>query len=405
MTGRPHVAVVTSHPIQYQAPWFRALAQTVDLDVYFCHRQDARDQASAGYDLEFEWDVPLLGGYRHHWLENRSANPSVFAFAGCDTPGIDDVIGSGGFDACIVSGWYLKSYLQAIRACRRHAVKVLVRGDSRLGTQRSAIKSTLKWVPYRVLLNRIDAHLYVGQANKEYLRHYGVADERLFFAPHFVDNDFFARGAERARADGTAASIRDRFQIPGDATVALFVGRLIAQKRVTDLLQALMRTRQSGANIHVLVVGSGPEAGELQALAARLDVPAHFAGFVNQRQLPAFYAASSAIVMPSEETWGLVVNEAMACGLPAIVSSSVGCAPDLLTEDATGYSYPIGDAGALADALLRLLSKRRDRGDAMARAVRTRIARYSCEAAVRGTMAALAGVTREGSAARQQEAV
>ncbi len=402
--------MVTSHPIQYQAPWFRALAQVVDLDVYFCHRQDAAGQAAAGFDTPFEWDVPLVDGYRHHWLDNHAARPDVSRYRGCDTPGIDTVLAEGGFDACIVNGWYLKSYVQAIRACRKHRVKVLVRGDSHLGTPRSFLKSAVKWLPYRLLLNRVDAHLCVGKANESYLRHYGVPAKKLFLVPHFVDNEFFARLAGRARGDGSGQRIRERFAIPPGAIVALFVGRLVAQKRVEDLIAALAALGQrSGASIHGLIVGSGPRMGDLQALARRLDVPAHFAGFCNQTQLPAFYAAADVLVLPSDgrETWGLVVNEAMACGRPAIVSDAVGCRADLVEEGATGWSFPLGDTDRLAGALRRASVELRARPDELRQSVLARIDRYTCSIAVDATMKALTaihaveGADRRAGAARQ----
>src|SRR5687768_15584731 len=102
----PRIAVVTSHPIQYQAPWFQALARRLDLVVFFAHRQDARGQAAAGFGHEFEWDLPLLEGYDHEWLHNVAARPSVDVFSGCDTPEVLDRLAVGRFDACIVNGWY-----------------------------------------------------------------------------------------------------------------------------------------------------------------------------------------------------------------------------------------------------------------------------------------------------------
>ena len=165
MTAR--LAIVTSHPIQYQAPWFRALAQATDLEVFFCHRQDAAGQAAAGFGVEFDWDVPLLDGYRHTWLENRARHPGVSSFSGCDTPEISARLRAGRFDACLVCGWYLKSYLQAILAARRSGIPVLCRGDSQLATTRAAAWRAAKYLPYRWLLGGIGAHLYVGKANYE----------------------------------------------------------------------------------------------------------------------------------------------------------------------------------------------------------------------------------------------
>ncbi len=389
---RYRLAIVASHPIQYQAPWFRALTRATDLDVFFCHRQDASDQANAGFDGPFEWDVPLLDGYRYHWLENRARRPNVFSYRGCDTPGIDQAIAGGRFGACIVSGWYLKSYVQAIRACRRHRVAVFLRGDSHLGTPRSPVRSAVKWLPYRLLLSRVDGHLSVGQANRAYLRHYGVPEPKLFFVPHFVDNDFFAQGAECARKDGTAGAIRQRLGIPDPAMVALFVGRFVPKKRPGDFVAAIAAAAtRSAVPIVGLMVGSGPLMAQTEALARRLDAPVRFAGFRNQAELPACYASADVLVLPSDgaETWGLVVNEAMACGIPAVVSEAAGCAPDLIVEGRTGYTFPLGDTAALADRLAEVGARLAADAVGVRRGVEAHISTYSCARAVEATLAAL----------------
>src|SRR5205823_11678045 len=78
------IAALASHPVQYQAPWYRALARICDLHVFFAHRVTPADQARAGFDVAFEWDVPLVEGYAHEWLPNLSARPGVDRFRGCD---------------------------------------------------------------------------------------------------------------------------------------------------------------------------------------------------------------------------------------------------------------------------------------------------------------------------------
>jgi glycosyltransferase involved in cell wall biosynthesis len=388
------VAVVTSHPIQYHSPWFRALAQVVDLEVFYCHRQDAAGQAAAGFGHPFEWDVPLLEGYRYRWLENVSPTPQVESFRGCDTPAVAALVREGGYDACVVTGWYLKSYWQAIRACWNARVPILMRGDSHLGTPRSALKSAAKFVPYAWMLRQMDAHLFVGEANREYLRHYGVPETQLFFTPHFVDNDRFSRSADQAREGGAAAAFRATAGVPKDAVVFLFAGKLIARKRAIDFVQALAGLRASGRLVHGIVVGSGPEEADLRQQAEMLGAPVHFAGFINQTALPVAYAAADCLVLPSSnETWGLVVNEAMACGVPAIVADCVGCATDLVVPGETGFIYPAGDAPQLWDRMTHVVDAlERDRACFDA-AVRSRISRYACDDAVAGTLAALESVT------------
>jgi len=386
----PRVAIVASHPVQYQAPWFRALAQRLDLEVFFCHRQDGNGQAAAGFGQAFDWDVPLLDGYPFHWLTNISQRPGVDAFGGCDTPELALRLREGRFDACLVNGWYLKSYVQAIRACWRGGVPVLVRGDSQLATRRSSLKSAVKYLPYRWFLNRVDAHLYVGAANRAYLQSYGVPDEKLFFAPHFVDNDFFRLGADAATRSGAAARFREAAGVPASAIVFLFVGKFIARKRPFDFIEAIARC-PAGAGISALMVGSGPLEDELEHYAERLSAPVTFLGFRNQSELPVCYAAADALVLPSDgrETWGLVVNEAMACGRPAIVSHTVGCARDLISPS-TGVVFPEGDVAGLAAAMQQIAARLRFAGAEMANAASATVERYTPASATNGLLAALA---------------
>ena len=225
-------------------------------------------------------------------------------------------------------------------------------------------------------------------------RHYGVPESQLFFTPHFVENDRFNKGADRARENGAAAAFRAAAGVPPGAVVFLFAGKLIVRKRVIDFVQALAGLRASGRLVHGIVVGSGPEESDVRQQAQMLGAPVHFAGFLNQTELPVAYAAADCFVLPSStETWGLVVNEAMACGLPAIVSDGVGCATDLVVPGETGFVYPAGDAPQLWDRMLRLVDLLdRDRS-AFDAAVRSRISRYACDDAVAGTLSALEFVT------------
>jgi glycosyltransferase involved in cell wall biosynthesis len=385
------LAIVASHPIQYQAPWFRALAETTDLTVFFCHRQQPADQAKAGFGVAFDWDVPLLQGYRHEWLTNRSSAPDVSRAGGCDTPEIGDILRDGNFDACIVSGWYLKSYIQAIHACRRHRIPVLLRGDSHLHTPRPKLVSFAKYLPYRWLLGGVDGHLYVGTANKDYLRHFGVPESRLFFVPHFVDNDFFAERAARAREAQAGLSLRASLGAGESTSLFLFGGKLIQKKRPLDFVRALALAREKTSEVAGVVVGDGPLFSETQELTRRLSAPVAFAGFRNQTELPAYFAASDGLVLPSDgrETWGLVVNEAMACGLPAVVSRAAGCAADLIDDGETGYQVDVGNVDQLSQAMLAVHDRRLRDPQSFRPAVLKKISHYTIAAAVKGTLGAV----------------
>ena len=388
----PRVAIVASHPVQYQAPWFRALAREVDLHVFFCHRQTPGGQAAAGFGRAFDWDVPLLDGYAHDWLANRSPAPGVDRFGGCDTPDVRDRLQAGRFDACIVSGWYLKSYLQAARACWALGIPCLFRGDSQLGGSR--LKEMGKFIPYRWFLRRADAHLYVGHANRQYLRHYGVDEARLFHVPHAVDNDRFAAAADDARRSGRAAALRRGWGAETASTVFMFAGKLIPKKRPSDFVRALAALGAAGHDVRGVMVGSGPLQSELQVEAERGGARVVFAGFQNQTAMPDYYAAADAVVLPSDrrETWGLVVNEAMASGLPAIVSDAAGCAADLVVAGRTGFTFALGVVDDLAARMLELRQALATDRASMTAAMAERMVRYSIPAAVRGTLDALSAV-------------
>jgi glycosyltransferase involved in cell wall biosynthesis len=204
------------------------------------------------------------------------------------------------------------------------------------------------------MLKHVDACLSIGTLNKEYYRSLGVPDHKILFAPFCVDNSVFDLGSGRAEARRKA---RCKLEITPEAKVILFVAKLIARKRPSDLIKALGNLSSKHSDAVLLLVGSGEDEASLRELADCSDVDVRFVGFKNQRELPSLYAASDVFVLPAEgEPWGLVVNEAMAAGLPVIVTDDVGAAPDLVTGKGTGLVYPTGDIASLGQALDDLLS-------------------------------------------------
>lgn len=348
---RRRIGFLVSHPIQYYTPVFRELARRCDLTVFFAHRQDATGQGQAGYGVAFDWDVDLLSGYESQFLKNVARAPSTQSFAGCNTPEIADRISDGRFDAFVVPGWSLRSYWQAVRACRRARVPVMVRGDSQLAGQRGGAVGRVKGVVFPHMLKQFDACLYVGRRNREYLEHYGVPAGRMFFSPHCIDNDAFKRASDAARDAGRQSAANRRRRV-------LFVGRLVDSKRPLDMVQAVTRLVAAGQPVELVVAGAGELSGQMEEAARAGGVDARFLGFVNQSGLPAVYASSDVVVLPSTavETWGLVVNEAMACGIPAVVSDAVGCGPDLIEPGVTGAVAPLDDVPALATAIASVLA-------------------------------------------------
>jgi glycosyltransferase involved in cell wall biosynthesis len=378
------LAILTSHPIQYYAPLFRELAQRIDLEVLYAHRPTPKQQGAAGFGTAFDWDVDLLSGYSYRFLRNVSKDPGTQTFSGCDTPEVGATLRSGKFDALLLTGWHLKSYVQGLLSAKRSDTPVMVRGDSHLDTPRHIAKRFAKALTYPALLRLFDAALYVGVRNRAYYEHYGFPSQRLFHAPHCVDTRWFA---SRATAEAGHA-LRSQLGVLPEEQVVLFAGKLVSFKRPLDVVEAVAEVARSRA-VSLMVAGAGPLAPAMSARARTLGLRLHALGFCNQSNMPAAYAASQVLALPSSgrETWGLVCNEALACGKPIVVSDAVGSAPDLAADGNVGRTFGLGDTVGLAAAITATLN-----APASAAQIRAISEAYSIEAAVAGIEEALSAI-------------
>lgn len=354
------LAIVVSHPIQYYAPWFRHLAQQpgLELRVFYLWDFGVTAQVDRGFGHALQWDLPLLDGYAHEFVTNRSKDPGTHRFRGLDNPELVPRLAKWKPDAILLFGYAYWSHLRVLLSPRLTKVPLLLRGDSHdLGRPRGARSTLSRWTR-RLLFKRFARFLAVGKANTDYYRKAGVPAECIYFVPHCVDNDRFRDAAPQATLE--ASAWRRELGIPADALVVLFAGKFEPQKRPLDLLAAFSLARPSHGNHQgtgpvLLFVGSGELEAELR-LRAGVEVgrSVFFVPFQNQRQMPNVYAMADLLVLPSQsESWGLAVNEAMSMGRVVIVSSHVGCGPDLVRSGVTGW---IHEAGSVSD-LGRLLSE------------------------------------------------
>jgi glycosyltransferase involved in cell wall biosynthesis len=387
------VALFATHPIQYHVPWYQKLAARPELDlkVFFGFEPDAVQQG-VGFGVGFHWDIPLREGYASEVMQNVARRPSLGVFSGCDTPQVGKHLRAWAPDVAILTGWHSKMLVQAWWAAVRQRVPRILRGESNAMRRRGLWKRA----GHRIWLSGFDEFLAIGKSNREFYRQGGVPDRRIHDCPYFVDNERFGAGAEVLR--DRRARLRHEWSIADDATCYLFCGKLIPKKRPFDLVEALRRARAVAPSIHLLVAGTGELMAKLQATATAAPLPVTFAGFLNQTEIVRAYVAADCLVLPSDagETWGLVVNEAMACGLSALVSDQVGCAPDLVVEGITGATFPMGDVEALAGRMIEFAGNApalRTMGDNARRRV---MAAYSVERAVEGTLAAIDAIVARG---------
>lgn len=371
---------LSTHPIQYTTPLFRKLAARRDVDfcVYYCHQASPQEQSAAGFGVPFDWDIGLLGGYEHRFLKNISAKPATSGFWGMDIPEIGSQIAKDKLDALIINGWHFKGAFQGMFACWRQRVPVLLKSDSFLLTARSRSTLAVKRLTYPRFMRRAGGFLAAGQLARDYFVHYGADPERIFVVPHCLDDVRIGEDARRYAPE--RARIRATWNI-GEGDIAwVFAGKFIEKKRPLDFVKSVAElNRQDGKSVGIMI-GDGPLRRECEEYASSHNVPVRFVGFLNQSEIVRGYLAGDALILPSSagETWGLVVNEAMLCGLPCFVSDQVGCGPDLIEEGMTGAVFSFGDPLGCARKLRQYA--RADLLTRMGGTARTRSVRYSVEA-------------------------
>ncbi len=378
------LAVFITHPIQYITPWLQLLAQQkgIDLTVYYGHLPDAHQQGQ-DFDIPFKWDIPLLDGYKWRVLSNCIYNCKRKTILK-NMLEISRNLNRVKADVAIITGWQEPILWQAILFCLWKNIPQIIRCESNAMRKRAWFVRCV----HRLLLHRFKAFLAIGRANQTFYLQYGILEKSIFPCKYCVDNQRFLSQFQVIIKQRN--QIRSEFSIPPERFCFLFVGKLTPKKRLMDLLWALKLAIKRDVPIHLLVIGTGKLMKPARTFVEKYQLPVTFAGFLNQNEVVRAYVAGDCLVLPSDfgETWGLVVNEAMGCGLPAIVSNRVGCGPDLIEEGVTGFIFPFGDINTLADKMLitALGKKHREMG---ANAKNRVVEQYSIKKAVWGTLQAL----------------
>lgn len=380
--SRRKLAIVSTHPIQYYAPVFRALAASdqIDLRVFYTWSQAETDGVfDPGFGTEVKWDIPLLDGYTHQFVPNLAKRPGLDHFGGLHTPALVREIQAWRADAVLIYTWNSQSHLHALRRLKGR-LPVLFRGDSTLLDQRAWWRVLLRRLFLTWVYSHVDVAIAVGTHNRNYFKWCGLPLQRIVLAPHSVDTVRFA--ADSAGHEHRAAEWRHHLGIGPEAVVILFAGKLQRKKNPGLLLDAF-RTLKNGS--HLVFVGNGELESELKARAA-VHERVHFMPFQNQSLMPAVYRLGDVFVLPSqgpEETWGLALNEAMASGRAVIASSKVGGACDLIHSTENGWIFESGDRKALEDILRRAVICGRPGLHAMGRAAQALSANWSTEESAR----------------------
>ena len=326
------IAILSSHPIQYNAPLFALIAKEEEIELMVFYTWGEQSMG-AKFDPDFgktiEWDIPLLDGYAYTFAQNTSKDPGSHHFKGIINPTLNQEIERWGAEVVWVWGWSFDSHLKAMRHFKGK-IPVWFRGDSTLLDEPKGF--SIKKLARRLFLiwvyKHIDKAFYVGTHNKAYYRKHGLTESQLVYAPHAIDNErFFDLSGEKS----IQASIwRENLGFKEEDIVLLFAGKYEPRKNPLFLVQ-LMKTIQT-ESIKLVMVGNGPLEKTLKESLSK-DKRVTFLDFQNQSKMPILYRIADYYVLPSiSETWGLGINEALASGTKVIASKSCGGAQDLINK-------------------------------------------------------------------------
>ena len=344
MTRR--LVILTEIISPYRIPLFNVLAKRPDINLHviFLAENDPNLRQWQTYKDEIEFSYQVLpswrkriGGYNAllNWGTRRALAQSA-----------PDVILCGGYN-------YIASW-QAQFWARWHAVPLFLWSESNAQDLRGWHR------PVEFLKSEFLRHctgfVVPGRSAMEYLLGHKVRKECIFFAPNAVDNELFAAAAGQARQH----EMRNRRDLALPQRYCLFAGRLVREKGVFELLSAYAKLEAPlREQVGLVFVGDGDCRQRLQREAASISPGmVKFAGFAQRELLAVYYALAEMLILPTySDTWGLVVNEAMACGLPVILSRAAGCAAELLKENWNGLLVPPMDVPSLTSAMRNLVCR------------------------------------------------
>ncbi|MFC1490908.1 glycosyltransferase family 4 protein [Candidatus Latescibacterota bacterium] len=381
---KTRLAIFATHPIQYQAPIWRQLANTPDLEVvvYYFNDSFLNGVIDPGFGVSVTWDVPLLEGYNNEFL---SRDADIARPLSVKIPHIDTILKKGKFDWVMLEGYIYHFERQVIRAAKRIGIKVVMRGEFSDLRARNPLKTFIRNRYLKWFYSHVESFCYIGENAKRHLLSRNINEKKLFFSPYNVDTDLL----REQNNIFDRASTRLRLGLSDKHVTFLFSGKLIPRKEPLLLLDAIEKLPDH-TNVALIILGDGPlKKVVLERGSALLGERFLFQGFVNQSQLGQYFLAADVFVHPSNhETWGLVVNEAMQFGLPAIVSDMVGCHRDLVVEGVTGYVFPSGDPDMLASCMQKLFGNKK-LSKKLGQNAFEKISNYSTQYAAKGILNAI----------------
>ncbi|MBA4196794.1 MAG: hypothetical protein C0459_04495 [Chitinophaga sp.] len=373
--------VINSHPIQYFAPLYRQITadSNIQLNVLYCSDTGIEAQMDKGFGVKLAWDIPLLQGYPYHFLKNYSGKPSVNSFWGLINPGIIRFLFTNQKKYIWVHGWNSFTNVLVIIVGRLCGHKICLRAETPWNQEllKPSKLTALKQFYLKLLFLNVHYFFYIGSQNKLFYQQLHIAEKKMVFVPYSVDNAFFTN----AGLNSNKQKLSEHFVWYNGRKVILYSGKYIAKKNPLDLIEAFALLKRN--NCVLVMVGEGELREQMQKKIEDYGMAGNIilTGFINQSQIPLYYAAADVFVMCSGlgETWGLSVNEAMNFGTPVVVSNVCGCGFDLVKSNENGFVFEEGNIEDLATCISKCLSFNDEKRKSVAKLNKSILKKYSYE--------------------------
>jgi glycosyltransferase involved in cell wall biosynthesis len=300
-----------------------------------------------GFGRQENWNIDLLSGYNYEFIENTSSRPSSSTYWGIKNPLLIDKILSYQPNVLIVYGWKHQSHLSVLNYFHNR-IPILFRGDSTTLDDSSAffIRPFFRYIFLQWIYRKVDYVLSPGKASDKYFLRSGLRKNQIIRAEHAIDNERFMSMSKKE--EDQVLDLVKSLSIKPSEIVFLFAGKFIEVKNPFLLIEAFINLKKQKLNVRLLFAGNGILENEiikrLNELPIDISSSITLLPFQDQTQMKLLYRVADVFVLPSRsETWGLSVNEALACGTPVLVSDKCGSSIDLVKDDLNGLVFKSED--------------------------------------------------------------
>lgn len=388
------IGIFVTHPVQYQVPVWKGLAQIPDwrVEVFYFSDQGVSSTVDPGFGKEVTWDTPMLEGYKHQFLSRQPIQEQI----NFKIPEANFLFEKEDFDVVLLHGYTHAFARQVIRLKHKHHYKVILRGEfTDMPRRPGRLKNLVRNLYLHWFYRYVDHFCPIGLDANEHLEKRSIPESQMTVTPYSVDDQYF----ESQRLKMSRAECREFLGIKPHDLVFLFSGKLMSRKQPLLLAAAVEKLFGEYPQIVVVYLGDGEQFDKLKShlnplLGNRFIAP----GFVNQSELGRYFRAADVFILPSNyDTWGLVVNEAMHFGLPCVTSDRVGSRRDLVISNETGFIFHFDDMAELVGCMQHFLDRPGEAGR-MGEQAHKHIQKFTISATVQGLTAAIKSVAKQEAA-------